>query len=348
MPCATSPASLPRCSTRSDLTRSNLTRSDLARSDLPRMGRALVGLWLLCACGAADAARTDGSASLEAVLSIERLEEAGHTDTPSASAMAQFVILPSDADVHDTLGAAGLHSQLPERMGCVDLAAAEATAAARRPAPLRSTVPLRYTLREPLELLEAGEVSIRAGEMLTRLALNSFPPSGSASGVIYTTPDQSAAPLPPDENYAIRATGSSTIPPLSIAGRAPGSLGDITLGGVPLERVQQITAGQPLDITWAEGAAGDRVYVELADNDHNLACAFPDEDGSGTVPSALTAQLRENGSGAIRLSVHRVREAVQPESMQAEDVRGETMGEGLSLETTVRFDFETTAVLRVQ
>jgi hypothetical protein len=208
---------------------------------------------------------------------------------------------------------------------------------------------LRYTLREPLELLEAGEVSIRAGEMLTRLALNSFPPSGSASGVIYTTPDQSADPLPADENYAIRATGSSTIPPLSIAGRAPGSLNDITIGGLPLERVQQIAAGLPLDITWAEGAVGDRVYVELVDNDHNLACAFPDEEGSGTVPSAFTAQLRPASDipSAVRLSVHRVREAVQPETLLP-DVRGEAMGESLSLETTVRFDFETTAVLRVQ
>jgi hypothetical protein len=294
------------------------------------------------------------------VLSIERLEEAGRNDTPSATAMAQFVILPSDADVHDTLSAAGLHSQLPERMGCMDLAAAEVTSA-RESTGARgargSASALRYTLREPLELLEAGEVSIRAGEMLTRLALNSFPPSGSASGVIYTTPDQSADPLPPDENYAIAATGSGTIPPLSIAGRAPGSLGEITIGGLPLERVQQIVAGQALDITWAEGAAGDRVYIELADNEHSLACTFPDEDGSGTVPAVLTAQLRENGPSAIRLSLHRVREAVQPEAAlldttlldtTPDDGRSETMGEGLSLETTVRFDFETTAVLRVQ
>ncbi|MEO8178324.1 MAG: hypothetical protein ABI895_05765, partial [Deltaproteobacteria bacterium] len=336
-----------------------LGRPCLGRPCLGRPCLGLACLWLLSACGAADAARADGSASLEAVLSIERLEEAGRTDTPSASAMAQFVILPSDADVHDTLGAAGLHSQLPERSGCVDLAAAEAALARRAPGAQGNGAALRYTLREPLELLEAGEVSIRAGEMLTRLALNSFPPSGSASGVIYTTPDQSAAPLPPDENYAIAATGSSTIPPLSIAGRAPGSLSDITIGGLPLERVQQIAAGQPLDITWAGGVAGDRVYVELADNEHSLACAFPDEDGSGTVPGVLTAQLRPDpylgpdngsntgsntgsstGSGAIRLSVHRVREAVQPEAVLP--------GEGLSLETTVRFDFETTAVLRVQ
>jgi hypothetical protein len=300
---------------------------------------------VLSGCGGADATRADDSASLEAVLSIERLEDAGHSDHPSASAMAQFVILPSDADVHDTLGAAGLRSQLPERTGCVDAAMGES--------PLRSSR-AGFALREPLELLEAGDVSIQAGEMLTRLALNSFPPSGSASGVIYTTPDQSAAPLPPDENYAIRATGSGTIPPLRIAGRAPASLVDITVGGLPLERATGIVAGQPLDITWAEGLAGDRVYVELADTERSFTCAFSDEDGSGTLPAQLTAQLsggsvgrRAVGGGVVRLSVHRVREAVQPE-ISLEDGRADNLGDSLSLETTVRFDFETTAVLRVQ
>jgi hypothetical protein len=345
-----------------------------------------LSLLLLSACGAADATRADGSASLEAVLSIERLEEAGHSDAPSASAMAQFVILPSDADVHDTLGAAGLRAQLPEHAGCVDLVAADAAASARRRS-AGATNGLRYSLREPLELLEAGDVSIRAGDMLTRLALNSFPPSGSASGVVYTTPDQSAEPLPPDESYAILATGSSSIPPIRIVGRAPLALADVTVGGQPLERPapaaagvvatdpaldtvgaplppqfpQQssrqaaplsLTAGQPLDITWSVGSAGDRIYVELADAEHSLACAFPDEDGAGTVPGTLTGQLRADPTSAaagspVRLSVHRVREVVQPETAP-EEAHPESPGYGLSLETTVRFDFETTALVRVQ
>src|SRR3954462_10541780 len=100
-----------------------------ARRSTAGLGAGL-GLLLLSACGAADATRADGSASLEAVLSIERLEEAGHSDTPSPSAMAPFVILPPDAAVHDTLGAAGLRAQLPERAGCVDLVAADAAATA--------------------------------------------------------------------------------------------------------------------------------------------------------------------------------------------------------------------------
>lgn len=295
-------------------------------------------LTLLPACGGADVAQTEGSGSLEAVLSIERIEDAMHGEAPAATAMAQFVILPSDADLHDTLGAAGLRTPLPERSGCVDQA--EAALRANRTG---------FALREPLELLEAGEVSIQVGELFTRLALNSFPPSGSASGVVYTTPDQSAAPLPPDENYAIRATGAGSIPPLSIDGRAPGMIADITLGGVPLERSPQVVAGQPLDLTWsptapAEGIAGDRVVVELTDGETTLVCAFPDEDGSGSLPGNLTAQLRPDPStGSVRLSVRRIREAAQ---RQADGAQVDDGREGVSLQTTVRFDFEVTALLR--
>jgi hypothetical protein len=293
----------------------------------------LPSLLLLAACGGADVAQTEGSPSVEAVLSIERIEDAVHGETPAASAMAQFVILPSDADVQGTLDAAGLRSQLPERTGCVDQA--EAALRANRTG---------FALREPLELLEAGDVSIQVGERFTRLALNSFPPSGSASGVIYTTPDQSAAPLPPDENYAIRATGAGNIPPLTIAGRAPGMIADITVGGVPLERAPQLAAGQPLDLTWAEGSAGDRVVVELTDGETTLVCVFSDEDGSGSLPGSLTAQLRpEPSTGSVRLSVRRIREAALP---QAESAQLDEGRESLSVQTTVRFDFEVTALLR--
>jgi len=310
---------------------------------------ALLG-GLLSACGAASEAPAEDNASLQAVLSIDRVEDASREDaSPSASAMAQFVILPSEADVHDTLGAAGLRSQLPERTGCAEVVDTPGSdgAGADRAAVDGTPNARRYELLQPLELLEAGDVSVQADDMVTRLALNLFPPSGSASGVIYTTPDQSAAPLPPDASYSIRATGSGVIPPLTIEGQAPRTLADVTVGGVPLERAQQLTAGQPLDLTWAEGAAGDRVYLELADAERSLACVFADEEGSGTLPGSLTARF---GSGSVvRLSVHRVREAVQPDESVRVDTRGrESQGfESLSLETTVRFDFELTSVLRV-
>jgi len=241
--------------------------------------------------------------------------------------MAQFVVLPADADAHETLDAAGLRTQLPERRGC-----SEAVAGAT----LREGAGRARSYPEQLELLEAGDVSIQAGELVTRLALNLFPPSGSASGVIYTTPDQSAA-LPADARYAIRATGSDAIPPLNIQQEAPSALRDVTVGGVPLERATSLRAGQPLDITWAEGDGSDRVFVELAGSDANVLCSFSDDDGSGSVPAALTAKL--GGADLVRLALHRVRETVGAQEAPRVD--------SLILETMVRFDFELTSTLRV-
>jgi len=322
--------------------------STQARGWLEVTGFLLLGL--AGACGAADEARTGETASLQAVLSIERMEDATRDATPSASAMAQFVVLPSDADAHETLDAAGLRTLLPERTGCTEVSLGDGGPRDRagrdrasrdlaehdragRPGGTRGT-----PFPASLELLEAGEVSIRADGMVTRLALNLFPPSGSASGVIYTTPDQSAAPLPPDTTYAISASGAGAIPPLDIQGRAPTALRDVTISGVPLERAAALALAQPLDLTWAEGEPSDRVYVELAADEFGILCTFPDEEGSGTVPSALTAKFAPEAN--VRVAVHRVREAVQSQEAPRPD--------GMVLETTVRFDFELTSSLRVE
>lgn len=276
----------------------------------------------LVACGGAEPAPADEPASLQAVLSIERQEDASRGETSSASAMAEFVVLPADADAHETLDAAGLRAQLPERRGCSEALAGFGSSERAG------------AMIEQLELLEAGEVSIQADEQVTRLALNLFPPSGSASGVIYTTPDRSAA-LPPGVAYTIRATGSDAIPPLSILQEAPSALRDVTVGGVPLERATSLRAGQPLDFTWLEGDASDRVFVELSGSDASVLCSFADDEGSGSVPGGLTAKLGTD----VRLSLHRVREAAGAQEPPRPDA--------LILETMVRFDFALTSSLRV-
>lgn len=278
----------------------------------------------LVACGGAEPAPADEPASLQAVLSIERVEDASRAETSSASAMAQFVVLPSDTDPHESLDAAGLRAQLPDRRGCAEAASDGALRAADG-----------QVFPEPLELLEAGDVSIRVDGTLTRLALNLFPPSGSASGVIYTTPDQSA-PLPPGASYSIMATGSEAIPPLDIQQDAPGGLRDVTIGGVPLERATALVAGQPLDVTWSEGDVADRIFLELAGSEGSVLCSFADEEGSGSVPGALMTRL---GNDSVRLAIHRVRENVRAQEAMRTDA--------LVLETRVRFDFELTTTLRI-
>ena len=78
-----------------------------ARRARPVSGFARLGgvaaAFAFAACGGAEPAPADEPASLQAVLSIERLEDASHAASSSASAMAQFVVLPADADAHETL-----------------------------------------------------------------------------------------------------------------------------------------------------------------------------------------------------------------------------------------------------
>lgn len=285
---------------------------------------ALVGLAgsLLVACGGAQPAPADEAPSLQAVLSIERIEDVNDAASSSASAMAEFVILPADADAHATLDAAGLRTQLPERRGCSE-------AAGLRGGDGGALFP------EQLELLEAGDVSIQADGNVTRLALYLFPPSGSASGVIYTTPDRSA-PLPPGASYSISATGSDAIPPLTIREDAPSAPRDVTVGGVPLEGAVSLPAGQPWDFTWAEGEPGDRMLLEISGGESSVLCSFADDDGSGSVPASLTPRL---GGDNARIALHRVRETTQAQEAPRQDA--------LILETMVRFDFGLTSTVRV-
>ncbi|MEY2936455.1 MAG: hypothetical protein RL033_7204, partial [Pseudomonadota bacterium] len=73
---------------------SSQAKSSQAESSLGGVflrGLTASGLLLLVACGGADVAQTEGSASLEAVLSIDRIEDAAHGEASAASAMAQFV-----------------------------------------------------------------------------------------------------------------------------------------------------------------------------------------------------------------------------------------------------------------
>jgi hypothetical protein len=290
--------------------------------------------WALTACGAADTEPVDENDRLQALVSVKRIEDIGHVEEPRAHALVQFARLPADADARSALTLAGLQTVLPDADHCFHPPSGE---------PARGDDSLDH-----LELLGAGDVSIRAADSVSRLALNLFPLSGAASGVLYTTRDQSARPLPVRARYAIEATGSDSIPALNVSGDAPDAVAGFAVGGNPLEELRDLATsesvssgsargvvrrGEPLDLTWAEGTPGDQVFVQIADEQDGFLCGFRDDEGSGTIPAALTSVL---APGSIaRISVHRVREqaVVQIEPR---------------LDTLLRFDFELTSALRVE
>lgn len=302
----------------------------------------------LTACGAADTEPVDEGARVQALLSVKRIEDASRAEEPRAHALVQFSRLPIEADARTALALAGLQAALPEVDHCFHPPSGE---------PARADA----DSLEHIELLEAGDVNIRAERAVSRLALNLFPLSGAASGVLYTTRDQAAAPLPARARYALEASGSETIPALTVAGNAPDALASFTVGGTPLADLMRaddgsaaelaasssvtnsgvitsagrgvVKRGEPLDLTWAEGEAGDQVFVQIFDEQDGFLCGFKDDEGSGSIPAALTSVLQ--AGSLARISVHRVREL----AIVQDDPR---------VDALLRFDFELTSALHVE
>jgi hypothetical protein len=249
------------------------------------------------------------TATTRAVIAVTRSAPAATPDDARAEAFAGFLRTPAGADAKSALGLAGLKLDLPANGECRKGARADA-------------VPAGLTA---VELLDAGEVTVAAGGSVTTLAPRAFPTiTDSISGVVYTTRDRAAAPLPAGTVYTVATTGGSSLEPLSGFGQAPALLVDVTLGGEPLASVETAQAQHELVLAWAPGAHGDRVYVELAAGGDATICSFADETGRGTLPvTALPAP------GAATVSVHRLRESAFSDAGLAQGA--------------LRFDFELSA-----
>jgi hypothetical protein len=231
--------------------------------------------------------------STHALIQIQRSVSVDGTSAPRAEALAGFVRVPADTESSSVYELLGFETALPDVGQCrVHQGEREAT-----PSPVDGRV----------ELLEAGDVLVGTGGAETTLAPHAFPTvSNLVSGVVYTTRDRSSAVLPAASSYSIRTTGGLNVPGLDVSRHAPQELSAVTVGGVALSDVTQISLKDPVDLTWAVGSPGDRVVAEMATADGSIvaACTFRDDAGAGTVPGGT---LPETGPG--RLSLHRVRNA---------------------------------------
>lgn len=270
---------------------------------------------------------SDGTVSSQTVAQVE-IERSRTANGTSAEAMAHFVATPASAAIttRAALELAGLDQPLPAIGSCHN--------------------PFDYGNRPiasagELRLLEAGDVIITSDAALVELAPRAFPSISSlASGVVYTTRDRGEHSLPSRSQYTVTVDGSDHVDRLALEGRAPDELSAATLGGLPLQQVTEVSAQQPLDITWAvseptdsandtdydnDSDYADVVYVDIVavdrvSADHQAAelgqsqprgfettairCSFNDSDGAGTIPQATLASL---GYEPVQLSLHRRR-----------------------------------------
>jgi hypothetical protein len=231
------------------------------------------------------------SGSTHALISVERSGVAEQPEAARAGALAGFVRIPADVDSKALVELVGLSRPLPAVGQC-------RSATEEPPAASPSSV-------GHVEFLEAGDVSIYAAEEPATLAPHAFPTvTELISGVVYTTRDRSAVPLPAATRYGIRVTGGAAVPPFAIEREAPPELDSVTVGGVPLAEVSEIRLSEPVDLTWSVGAAGDLVIVELAsaDGTKSALCTFRDDAGAGSVAGRTLSV-----AGAGRLSLRRLR-----------------------------------------
>ncbi len=163
-----------------------------------------------------------------------------------------------------------------------------------------------------IELLDVGDIVVRAGPSTLPLAPRAFPDVGDmVSGVVYTSRERSAD-LPVGASYLIETTGSARIEEFRLKVEAPQAPAEVRIAEQDLEDDElQAVADEPLALGWQAGdrAAGDRIYVDITplgpSATRPLRCALADT-GSAEIP----AEYLEGQSAVAEVAIHRFRQTV--------------------------------------
>ena len=283
-----------------------------------RFGPALAIAALSAACSVAPVedgadADTGSTSSTHALITIERSSTENSAEAPRAAAFAGFVRTPPEVDAGAMLRLAGFGLDLPAIGQCAE--------PSRSPA---IKMPLSPLAR--VEFLDAGDVTLRTASTSALLATRALPAvTDLIAGVVYTTRDRAADPLPPAANYTVSTSGG-VLRAFNVNASAPPVLSDVTLADTAFAELSTVSPRKELSLSWARGQSGDTVYVELTTHDGSATtrCTFRDDAGVGSVPAGAFA-----GSGAGEVSLHRV--------------HSEPFASGSVDAGEVRFDFEQSA-----
>jgi hypothetical protein len=227
-----------------------------------------------------------------AVVALRRSKSTNASVGDQANVLMSVLRVPATLDSRNVVRLVGLLPASPEPGQCeridYSLSATQAT------------VPVQH-----VEMLDVGDVTLVAGNHANPLARQAFPTvTDFIAGVVYTTPDLSADPLPRSPSYSIIARGASKIPPFRIDATAPHEPSNITLDGINIAQVTRLTRGNSIDLAWDPGETGDKLLVEVKSSErpNDVTCAFIDTAGRGHLPSdALISR------GTVRFEVHRLR-----------------------------------------
>jgi hypothetical protein len=227
-------------------------------------------------------------------LSVERTATAGDPNgSARAHASAYFLRLQAGADPTLAARLVGAMNVLPAIGQC------EAVG-------VLSDQAMPLATLGPVDLVDVGEVALEASSVRATFAARAFPDVADlVSGVVYTTRDLVADPLPDRGTYTFRIAGSNTVPPMILEARAPGPAGDLAVAGVPLRRETLSVRRGDLSVSWDPAPSTDQVYIELASMEDGpldrVRCAFANDGQAVIAASALPR------AAAQSISLHLVR-----------------------------------------
>ncbi|WP_437742313.1 hypothetical protein WME73_44220 [Sorangium sp. So ce302] len=217
--------------------------------------------------------------------------------------LAKFMRLSSAMDPELAEGAVGKPFVLPSAGSCMVLSPAADDEASN------------FSSLSPIELLDAGDVTMKTESTEMPLAARAFPDVGAlVFGVFYTSRD-ATSDLPAPARYVFESSGSGQLDRFAFEADAPAGPEEVRIGDAELADGVDLDAGVGAVVQWRAdegGEAGrtrDIIYVDVTSaHGATVRCAFKDT-GRGVIPGSL---LDPSTLGPLpanaTLAVHRTRQ----------------------------------------
>lgn len=263
---------------------------------------AAIGFVALGSVGCSAPVADDvADASLGSTAALVVIERTTAPDGAQANVSAKFMRLAGAADADILARTVGSPLEVPARGSCKALGAGR-----DKHGP------------GAIELLDVGDVTVRAEQMSMPLAARAFPEVDRVSGVFYTSRDASID-LPAGARYVIEGSGAA-LDHFSIEAEAPNALDDVRIADAVLGEGVALEDGASANVRWRSGAERDLVLVDVAAaTGATTRCAFDDVAGEGRLPASVLRADTLGGSATI--AVHRVRRVAITGAVDAGELR---------------------------
>src|SRR5262245_49963859 len=289
---------------------------------LPTGIAALSAAAFALGCSGTVVSSSDAStSSTQAMLSVDRTAAAGDpTGSARAHASAYFLRLQASADPNLAARLVGATDVLPAVGQC------EAVG-------VLSDQPMPLATLGPVDLVDVGQVALEASNIRATFAPRAFPDVADlVAGVVYTTRDLTADPLPDHGTYTFRIAGSNAVAPVTLEALAPGPAREISVAGLPLRNETLVVARGDLAVRWEPAVGTDQVYIELASTEDGpldrVRCSFANDGQAIISASALPRAAMQS------ISIHLVRR----EGVAAPGLEGGWIRFDLATSGTLRFE----------